>query len=175
MVLDSWNLFGSSINRKLHYIPTSRNFPLALIGIVAFAEFCLVFTMKYVSLVNLEIATKIVHCLLWLEDEQSWQSFALTVCTSFSVSQSHIFLRVFLKNVAIQLALKDSSPAFAAFVCMVDHMHGVSVTSSGIGKYSQCVIMKNRDHFEQTRRNFLSWKIELVELVKFATALFKKI
>jgi hypothetical protein len=190
----------------------------------------ILFAMKYVSLVNLEIATKIVHCLLWLEDEQSWQSFALTVCTSFSVSQSHIFLWVFLKNVAIQLALKDSSPAFAAFVYMVDHWvqqsasltepsfswhqpgavvlnhpevetflrssvqsmtymkfsgiaearqfaaalermghsnnFGVSVTSSGIGKYSQCVIIKNRDHFEQTRRHFLSWKTELVELVK---------
>ena len=208
--------------------PNIKKFPAC---IELYRGICrLLFNMEYLSLVNLEIAAKIVHCLLWFEDQQSWHSFALSICKSFSLPQSRIFLRNFLQNVAIQRALKDSSPAFAAFVFIVDHWEqqsgsltepsfswhqpeavvlnhpevqtflrssvqsmtymkfsgiaearrfastlmrmgpsnnfNVSVTSSGIGKLSQCVIMKNRDHFEQTRRNFLSRKTELVELVK---------
>ena len=58
----------------------------------------LLFTMDYISLVNMEVATKILHCLLWLEDEESWQSFALSVANAFPSVQSHFFVRIFLIN-----------------------------------------------------------------------------
>jgi hypothetical protein len=210
--------------------PNIKKFPACLD--LYCSIFRLVFTMDYMSLVNLEEATKIVHCLLWLKDEQSWQSFALSVCKSVDLSQSHLFVRAFQKDVTIQRALEHSSPAFIAFVRIVDYWvqesvsliepsfswhqpeavvsnhpqmqtflrssqesmtymkffgiaearqfaqtlmslghsnnFSVSVTSSGCGKSSRCVIMKNRKHFEQTRkyREFLRRKTELIELVE---------
>lgn len=77
----------------------------------------LFFTLEFVPLVSSRTATPILDCLLWLEDEQCWQSFALSV----SAASPSFFLRVFLEDLAIQRALKDSCPAVAAFLLIVDN------------------------------------------------------
>ena len=193
----------------------------------------LLFTMDYLSLVNMEVATKILHCLLWLEDEESWQSFALSVANAFPSVQSHFFVRIFLIN-DIQTVVKESSHAFAAFLrivdklteksafleepavdwrqskaCLPDHAEveaflrssvqvmpykkftgiaearhfaqrleymgksnsfSVSVTVSGSGKQSRCIITKNCD---EKAKNFFSLKTDLKELVKLRQRLVK--
>jgi hypothetical protein len=195
----------------------------------------LLFTMDYISLVNMEVATKILHCLLWLEDEQAWQSFALSVGNTFPSVQSHFFVRIFLIN-DIQTAVKESSHAFAAFLRIVDKLteksafleepavdwrqskaclpdyaeveaflrssvqvmtykkftgiaearhfaqrleymgksnnFSVSVTVSGSGKQSRCIITKNCD---EKAKNFFSLKADLKELVKLRQRLVKDV
>lgn len=70
---------------------------------------------------TIDVKLKIVNCLLWLNDEQSWQTFALKICEYFPNEKSFEFFRVFLKNVEIQEALLKSSAGFATFVRLMDH------------------------------------------------------
>jgi hypothetical protein len=58
---------------------------------------------------------------LWLEDEQSWQSFATSVSTAFPSTNTYIFLRLFLKNPVIKQAFTVSNLAFGAFATIVDN------------------------------------------------------
>jgi hypothetical protein len=188
----------------------------------------LFFTMKFVPLVKREEAIRLLNLLLWLEDEQSWQSFATSVSTAFPSTSTYIFLRLFLKNPVIKQAFTVSNLAFVAFATIVDNcslksaslkeppfswhqreavvpshpevqaflrssqesmtytkftgiaearnfaaqlMRGskhfsVSVTTSGAGKNSRCIITKTRKYYEEINQPFFTSKGELELLVK---------
>ncbi|XP_046443523.1 uncharacterized protein LOC124193644 [Daphnia pulex] len=99
--------------------PNIKKFPICMDW---YRSTCrILFTMEFVSLVNLDVATRIVNCLLWLEDEESWKQFAQSVCKKFLSSRGNLFVQIFLKDLSIQRALKAFAPAFAAFVHIVDH------------------------------------------------------
>jgi hypothetical protein len=99
--------------------PNIKKFPICMDW---YRTICrILFTMEFVSLVNLDVATRIVNCLLWLEDEESWKQFAQSVCKNFLFIRGNLFVQIFLKDHSIQRALKDFAPAFAAFVHIVDH------------------------------------------------------
>ncbi len=207
-------------------IPNIKNFP-ACFNFYRHAS-RLFFTMEFMPLVKDDGAIRILNLLLWLEDEQSWQSFAISVSTAFPSTSTNLFLRLFLKNLVIKQALTDSSLAFAAFASIVDNcsqksaslknppfswhqpeavvpnhpevevflrsnqesmtymkftgiadarhfatylMRGsknfsVSVTTSGAGKNSRCIITKTRKHYEEINQPFFTSKSELELLVK---------
>jgi hypothetical protein len=99
--------------------PNIKKFPICMDW---YRTICrILFTVEFVSLVNLDVATRIVNCLLWLEDEESWKQFAQSVCKNFLFIRGNLFVQIFLKDHSIQRALKDFAPAFAAFVHIVDH------------------------------------------------------
>jgi hypothetical protein len=99
--------------------PNIKKFPICMDW---YRSTCrILFTMEFVSLVNLDVATRIVNCLLWLEDEESWKYFTQSVCKNFQSSRGNLFVQIFLKDIPIQRALKAFAPAFAAFVHIVDH------------------------------------------------------
>ncbi|EFX74647.1 hypothetical protein DAPPUDRAFT_251633 [Daphnia pulex] len=99
--------------------PNIKKFPICMDW---YRSICrILFTVEFVSLVNLDVATRIVNCLLWLEDEESWKQFAQSVCRNFQSSRGNLFLQVFMKDLPIQRSLKAFAPAFAAFVHIVDH------------------------------------------------------
>ncbi|EFX74642.1 hypothetical protein DAPPUDRAFT_307200 [Daphnia pulex] len=99
--------------------PNIKKFPICMDW---YRTICrILFTVEFVSLVNLDVATRIVNCLLWLEDEESWKQFTQSVCKNFLSSRGNLFVQIFLKDLFIQRALKDFAPAFAAFVHIVDH------------------------------------------------------
>jgi hypothetical protein len=207
-------------------IPNIKNFP-ACFNFYRQAS-RLFFTMDFVPLVKNEEAMRLLNLLLWLEDEQSWQSFATSVSTAFPSTSTYIFLRLFLDNPVIKQAFTDSSLAFAAFATIVDNcslksaslkeppfswhqreavvpshpevqaflrssqesmtytkftgiaearnfaaqlMRGskhfsVSVTTSGAGKNSRCIITKTRKYYEEINQPFFTSKGELELLVK---------
>lgn len=76
----------------------------------------------FVSIVTGESAIKIMNCLIWLDDEESWHSFADRICAFFDSNQSQLFVQVYLKNVHVQEALLNSIPAFASFNRIVGHL-----------------------------------------------------
>ena len=88
------------------------------------------FNRDFVSLINLkaDYSINFVHFLLWLADEQCWQSFADKICAAFVSEDSHCILRVFLSNVPIQEALVHSPPAFDAFARIVNYWTVQSIT-----------------------------------------------
>jgi hypothetical protein len=215
-------------------IPNIKNFP-ACFNFYRQAS-RLFFTMDFVPLVKNEEAMRLLNLLLWLEDEQSWQSFATSVSTAFPSTSTYIFLRLFLDNPVIKQAFTDSSLAFAAFATIVDNcslksaslkeppfswhqseavvpnhpevqaflrssqecmtytkftgiaearnfaaqlMRGsknfsVSVTTSGAGKNSRCIITKTRKHYEEINQPFFTSKGELESLVKLRERLGKE-
>ena len=65
-----------------------------------------------------EIPSKIVICLLWLNDVQTWQSFSQGMCRF--TYQNNAFVRFLSKEVEIQNAIVDSTLAFDAFVIVMD-------------------------------------------------------
>lgn len=67
------------------------------------------------------VATRILKCLLWLGDQQSWNSFELYICRKFPAPQCFSFLRIFLKDLEIQKALRNSPIALAAFGQIADN------------------------------------------------------
>lgn len=68
-----------------------------------------------------EVAEKMIRCLFFLNDEQSWESFASQICKSFVSDTSNFFVLQFVKNVDFQQILRNSIPASAAFVVIVDY------------------------------------------------------
>jgi hypothetical protein len=114
-------LFKSEFDAR----PNIKKFPICMDW---YRSICrILFTMEFVSLVNLDVATRIVNCLLWLEDEESWKQFAQSVCRHFQSSRGNLFVQIFLKDLPIQRALKAFAPAFAAFLHIVDHWAQQSV------------------------------------------------
>lgn len=83
----------------------------------------LLVTKDFVSLVKSsgDVSVKIVHCLLSLNDEACWQSFAERICASFASKKNDMFVRLFLRNVEIQQSILKSPIAFASFNRIVDH------------------------------------------------------
>ena len=88
------------------------------------------FNRDFVSLINLkaDYSINFVHFLLWLADEECWQSFVDKICAAFVSEDSHCILRVFLSNVPIQEALVHSPPAFDAFARIVNYWTVQSIT-----------------------------------------------
>ena len=83
----------------------------------------LFFTKDFVSLVKSsgDLATKIVNCLVSLNDEVCWQSFVNQICASFATKKNDIFVRVFLENVEFKQSLLNSTSAFSFFNQIVNH------------------------------------------------------
>ena len=69
---------------------------------------------------------KIIRCLLWLDDDESWQCFARQIAQlilkSFPCKKSDMLMRAFLKDTEMQEAVKGSSFAYASFSCIVDSL-----------------------------------------------------
>ena len=101
--------------------PNIKKFPFCLNFYRALCK-CF-FNRNFVSLVNLnaDYAINFVHVLLWLADEECWQSFADKICAAFFSRNSNCILSVFLSNVPIQEALVCSPPAFDAFSRIVNY------------------------------------------------------
>ena len=102
--------------------PNLKNFPNCLDW---YRNLCKVFFDRrdLIALVSTgDLAVKIVHCLVWLGDDQSWQSFVHQFCNSFPSDQSHHFVLVFVNNFVVHRALCDSPPAISAFNRIVDHL-----------------------------------------------------
>jgi hypothetical protein len=112
----------------------------------------LLFTMDYISLISMEKATQILYCLLWLEDEESWQSFALSVCNALpSVHQSHFFVQVFFKDRRIQRKVEDSSSAFNAFLRIVHpQVYAFLQSESEVMTYQKFSGIAEARHFAKT-------------------------
>lgn len=83
----------------------------------------LLFTKDFVSIVKSSgnLAVLMVNCLLFLNDETCWQSFAQRMCASFATKKNDIFVRIFLTNFEFQLALLNSTSANASFNHIMDH------------------------------------------------------
>ena len=112
----------------------------------------LLFTMDYISLISMEKATQILYCLLWLEDQQSWQSFALSVCNALpSVHQSHFFVQVFIKDRRIQRKVEESSSAFNAFLRIVHpQVYAFLQSESEVMTYQEFSGIAEARHFAKT-------------------------
>jgi hypothetical protein len=81
------------------------------------------FSLNFVPLVKseVEMAAKILNCLLWLNDETCWKNFSFQICESFPSEESNLFVIVIASSDGIRKALLDSLAALNAFVTILDH------------------------------------------------------
>jgi hypothetical protein len=152
-------LFKSEFDAR----PNIKKFPICMDW---YRSICrILFTMEFVSLVNLDVATRIVNCLLWLEDEESWKQFAQSVCRHFQSSRGNLFVQIFLKDLPIQRALKAFAPAFAAFVHIVDHwaQHSVNLKEPTFSWQQSKAVVPNNPEVQ----TFLRSPLESMTYMKF--------
>lgn len=90
------------------------------------------FSLNFVPLVktDLEIIVKIFDCLLWLNDDISWENFAFQVCESFPTEESNLFVVVIVSSDRFRKALLDSPPAFNAIITILNHWIDASVSKN---------------------------------------------
>ena len=105
-----------------------------------------------------ECAYKIIHCLLWLDDDESWKCFTRQICKSFPSDKSDIFVRAFLLDTEFQEAIKGSSFAYPAFSWLVDSLvtqwKSVKEPSSFTWQQPTAVLPRDRRGYEDIE-NFL--------------------
>ena len=101
--------------------PSIKNFPVCLEW---YRDLCRrLFSLNFVSLIkSTDDTVKILRCLLWLSDDQSWQSFADKICRSSPSQRCDIVVSAFLTNSDVQQSIADSPLAFASFSRIVDFL-----------------------------------------------------
>ena len=81
----------------------------------------ILFSKDFLSTTTGKLAVKIVNCLVWVADEESWNLFAEKICASFPSGDSQLFVQVYLESSLIQQTLLASDAAFACFDRIVGH------------------------------------------------------
>jgi hypothetical protein len=87
-----------------------------------FSKVCRHFVDRnFLSVYKSEDASKILNCLIWIDDDRYWKLFADKICSSFVITEEYQpFQQILLWNTSIHEAIVKSNFFFNAFIRIVD-------------------------------------------------------
>lgn len=86
------------------------------------------FCSNFLPVVKSDRVVEILHCLLWLNDDKSWESFRMQICDSFPSENLFQIFATIASSEDIRKALLDSPSAFNTFITILTNF--ISKTNS---------------------------------------------